>query len=296
MKLIILDANNLLHMAYHALPPLNDRQGRPTGAVTGFLNTVLAIQKTASPTHIGVVFDGGGNHRRLFFSDYKGNRSEMPEDLYYQYKLVRKFVKKLNWEIVSQDGFEADDIIASLASRSISQGLETVIYSSDKDFIQLMPKGVKVYLPISKQFRNDEYVKNKFGIGADQFLEYQIFIGDGIDNVKGFRGIGAKTAITLLEEYDTVMETVFNAHKVKKPKIREVLINSIPNFTKIIAGVTLIDDLPLNKPGLDWLRVKSFDESKFNKYLLKYDLKSIQKRVERSDLSKFNGNEKGLFD
>ena len=296
MKLVIIDGNSIFHQAYHALPPLTDSKGRQTGAIAGFLNIALALLKTAAPTHIGVVFDRGGGHRKHLLADYKANRERMDDDLHDQMIAVRKIVKLLNWKTVKVKGFEADDIVAALALQGVKEGLDTTIYSSDKDFIQLLPKGVKLYLPISKNFRTPKSIVERYGVAAEDFLQFQIFIGDSIDNVKGFKGIGAKTAVDLINEFGTVKESVAMAHKTAKPKVRQILINSVAQAHSIEAGVTLITDMKFKSNSLrEWLRIQPYDSGKLSKFLAKFDLKQLSTRLANEKSFEDDG-EKGLFD
>ncbi|MCB1367334.1 MAG: DNA polymerase I [Rhodobacteraceae bacterium] len=247
----LIDASTFIFRAYHALPPLTRKSdGLPIGAVSGFCNMLFKFvedQKGAdAPTHVAVVFDASGkSFRNDIYPAYKANRPPAPEDLVPQFPLTRAAAKAFNLPCLEVIGLEADDIIATLATRARDAGGRVTIISSDKDLMQLVGGGVEM-LDAMKNGRIDvDGVAAKFGVAPDRVVDVQALAGDAVDNVPGAPGIGIKTAALLINEYGDLDNLLAHADEIKQPKRRETLINFADQIRTSRTLVTLKTDAEL---------------------------------------------------
>ncbi len=208
--LTLIDGSGFIFRAYHAIPPLTSARGVPTNAVLGFTNMVLKALREHAPTHVAMVFDAG---RRSFRTEldptYKAQRPEPPDDLVPQFPLVREVARALSVPILEQEGFEADDIIATLATHARGHGWEVVIVTGDKDFGQLVDDRVRLYDPMAEArgqggWSGPAEVEQKMGVPPSQVIEYQALLGDKVDNVPGIPGVGEVTAAALIRHFGSV--------------------------------------------------------------------------------------------
>ena len=203
----LIDGSGFIFRAYHALPPLTRKSdGLPVGAVSGFCNMLFKIiedQKGSNaPTHLVVVFDAKGKtFRSDIYPEYKMNRPPAPEDLVPQFPLTRDATRAFGLACIEQEGFEADDIMATLAIQARDAGGHVTIVSSDKDLMQLVGNGVEMYDAMKNKRIGSEQVVEKFGVGPNRVIDVQSLAGDSVDNVPGAPGIGIKTAALLINEY-----------------------------------------------------------------------------------------------
>jgi len=271
----LIDGSGYIFRAYYALPPLTRKSdGLPTGAVSGFcnmLNKLLQDSKSEDnnlkPTHFAVIFDSARkNFRNDIYPDYKANRSEAPEDLIPQFEYIRKSVVAFNLPSVELINYEADDLIATYTEQVLIKGGKVTIVSSDKDFMQLYKKDVRIYDPIKNKFITPEDIHNKFGVEPKKVIDVQALAGDSSDNVPGVPGIGIKTAAELINQYGTLEELLKKTHEIKQNKRRETIIQ---NKSKAIISkklVTLKKDVPV-KEKLNKFILKEIDKDKLYNYL-----------------------------
>ena len=248
----LVDGSGYIFRAYHALPPLSrPSDGLPVGAVHGFCQMLWKLLKDTSdafePTHIAVIFDySGRSFRNDIYPDYKANRPEPPEDLVPQFSIIRDATRAFNVACIEQEGFEADDLIATYAKQAVEAGGDVTIISSDKDLMQLVGPGVLMVdtMKQNKRIGPDE-VKERFGLGPDKVVEVQALAGDSTDNVPGVPGIGVKTAAQLIEEYGDLENLLTHAEEIKQPKRRENLIAFADQARVSRELVLLKDDVPV---------------------------------------------------
>ena len=227
----LIDGSAFIFRAYHALPPLTrSSDGLPVGAVSGFCNMLFRyIQNNTgvdAATHAAVIFDHSGkSFRNDIYKDYKANRPPAPEDLVPQFPLTRDATKAFNISCKEVVGFEADDIIATLACRAREAGGRVTIISSDKDLMQLVGDGVEMFDAMKNRRINRDAVIEKFGVNPELVVDVQALAGDSVDNVPGAPGIGVKTAAELINVYGSLENLLDKAHEIKQPKRRETLIN-----------------------------------------------------------------------
>ena len=187
--LILVDGSGFIFRAYHALPPLKKSDGTPMGAVSGYCNMLFKLIneiKEFKATHIAVVFDHKDKtFRSDIYKDYKANRPPPPDDLVPQFKLIKEATEAFGFFAIEKKGYEADDIIATLAHNATKEGAVVTIFSSDKDLMQLVSENIKMYDPIRNIFIDIDRVKEKFGVTPDKVIDVQALIGDKVDNVPG---------------------------------------------------------------------------------------------------------------
>ena len=222
----LIDGSAYIFRAYHALPPLTRKSdGLPVGAVSGFVNMLQRYLQSNTgpdaPTHVAVIFDKGSHtFRNDMYDQYKANRDAMPEDLRPQMPLTREATRAFNIACEEIEGFEADDIIATLAHQGRDAGGRVTILSSDKDLMQLVGGGVEMLDPMKNKIIDTDGVREKFGVGPERVVDVQALAGDSVDNVPGAPGIGIKTAALLINEYGDLETLLDRAGEIKQPKRR----------------------------------------------------------------------------
>ncbi len=271
----LIDGSGYIFRAYYALPPLTRKSdGLPVGAVSGFCNMLFKLLEDSKsndnlekPTHFAVIFDSARkNFRNEIYSEYKGNRSDAPDDLIPQFEYIRKSVKAFNLPSIELINYEADDLIATYVENILDLGAKVTIVSSDKDLMQLYKKGVRIYDPMKNKFINKDDVLNKFGVTADKVIDVQSLAGDSTDNVPGVPGIGIKTAAELINEYGTLENLLKNASKIKQNKRRETLINNKEDAIISKKLVTLKKNVPV-KNKIEEFILKNVDKDKLYSFL-----------------------------
>jgi DNA polymerase I len=214
--LLLIDASNWLFRAYHALPPLTNARGEPTGAVYGFGNMLKRLAKEHPGERIAVVFDHSGrSFRNDLYPAYKANRSETPEDLSAQFPAVLELVRGLGLPLILHPEVEADDVIGTLARQGADAGMEVLIVTGDKDMAQLVTPQVHLLDTMKNRRMDPAGVVEKFGVGPQQIIDYLALMGDAVDNIPGVPGVGEKTAAKLLNEYGSLDAVMVHASQVK---------------------------------------------------------------------------------
>ncbi len=280
----LIDGSAFIFRAYHALPPLTRKSdGMPVGAVAGFCNLLwgelTATRREASPTHLAVIFDAGSRtFRNEIYPAYKANRPELPEDLRPQFAFTREATRAFNVPCIEVEGFEADDIIATLARRAREAGGTATIISSDKDLMQLMGDGIDMHDPMKNKRLGLEDVREKFGVAPDRVVDVQSLAGDSVDNVPGAPGIGLKTAALLIQEYGDLDTLLARAGEIKQPKRRETLLENAELIRISRRLVTLDAHMPLELP-LEDLELKSPEAPVVMDFLNRMEFRTLSQRV-----------------
>ncbi len=280
----LIDGSAFIFRAYHALPPLTRKSdGLPVGAVSGFVNMLFKYVEDNkgpdAPTHAAVVFDKGAiTFRNEIFADYKANREEMPEDLRPQIPLTREATKAFNISCIEIEGFEADDIIATLACQARDAGGEVTIISSDKDMMQLVGDGVEMLDAMKNRRIGVEEVEEKFGVKPERVIDVQALAGDSVDNIPGAPGIGIKTAALLINEFGDLETLLERAEEIKQPKRRQTLIDYADQVRVSKQLVTLDCDMKLDF-GLDDLEVQEPDAETLLEFLNSMEFRTVTRRV-----------------
>ncbi|RAO76704.1 DNA polymerase I [Dyella jiangningensis] len=277
-KLILIDGSSYLYRAFHALPPLSNSQGEPTGALFGIVNMLRATLK-AKPDYVAFVSDAPGpTFRNALYELYKANRPPMPDDLRAQVEPMLAIVSALGFPILRVDGVEADDVIGTLTEEACVQGIEVEISTSDKDLAQLVRPGVQLVNTMTNTTTDTAGVVEKFGVQPSQIIDFLTLTGDTVDNVPGVPKCGPKTAAKWLAEYGNLDNLMANADKVGG-KIGESLRAALPQLPLSRQLVTIKTDVSLDLPvtGLT-PRDKHVDELRelFRRYEFKAALKDLE--------------------
>ncbi|MEM6577772.1 MAG: DNA polymerase I [Pseudomonadota bacterium] len=280
----LIDGSAFIFRAYHALPPLTRKSdGLPIGAVSGFCNMLQRYIEDSTgadaPTHLAVIFDKGSHtFRNDLYSEYKANRDEMPEDLRPQIPLTRRATEAFNIACKEIEGFEADDIIATLSVQARAAGGRVTIVSSDKDLMQLVGDGVEMLDAMKNRRLGRDEVHEKFGVYPERVVDVQALAGDSVDNVPGAPGIGVKTAALLINEYGSLEELLDRAEEIKQPKRRETLIGHRPQIELSKKLVQLDEKTPLDFT-LDDLEVLEPEPERLMGFLAEMEFRTLTKRI-----------------
>ena len=280
----LIDGSGYIFRAFHALPPLSrPSDGLPVGAVHGFCQMLLKLlqdgKDSDKPTHVAVILDAGRiTFRNDIYAEYKAHRPPAPEELVPQFPLIRDAVEAFNVACIEQDGFEADDIIATYAREAVAAGGDVTIISSDKDLMQLIRPGVRMLDTMKNRRIGPDEVMEKFGVPPDKVVDVQSLAGDATDNVPGVPGIGIKTAAELINEYGDLDALLARASEIKQPKRREKLIEHAGMARISRQLVTLKQDVPVELP----LAASAVQEPRpevLLAFLQKMEFNSLTKRV-----------------
>ena len=281
-KLMVIDGNSLIHRAFYALPLLSTKDGIYTNGVYGFLTMLYRIREEYHTDYICVAFDKKGpTFRHETFDLYKANRDSTPNELVQQFPIIREVLSAMDIAQLELDGYEADDIAGTLAQLGEDKGMEVILVTGDRDYLQLASDNTKVLITKKGITELDEYDREKvieeYGISPEQLIDLKGLMGDKSDNIPGVPGIGEKTGIKLLKQFGTMENLYDNIDKVGGKKTRESLIEhknmAILSKTlgKIIRNAPInitIDQLRAGKP--DWDKLKELYTSlEFNSLLSK---------------------------
>ncbi len=291
----LIDGSGYIFRAYYALPPLTRKSdGLPVGAVSGFCNMLFKLledsksnENLEKPTHFAVIFDSARkNFRNEIYPEYKGNRSDAPDDLIPQFEYIRKSVLAFNLPSIELINYEADDLIATYVEQILSEGARATIVSSDKDLMQLYKKKVRIYDPMKNKFINEDDINAKFGVKPEKIVDVQALAGDSTDNVPGVPGIGVKTAAELINQYGNLENLLKNANKIKQNKRRETL--TLNKDKAIISKklVVLKNNVPV-KNKIDEFELKKIDKKKLYNFLREMEFN----RLLSSAISKYGESE-----
>ncbi|MBQ4874826.1 MAG: DNA polymerase I [Rickettsiaceae bacterium H1] len=286
-RLILIDAYGFLFRAYHALPPLMNPKGEPVGAVYGFLNMLLKAFSEHKATHWAAICDTGKKtFREEIFSGYKANRGEPDDDLIPQFSLLQEALAAFNMPCISAEGYEADDVIATLATTS---KIDVTVISSDKDLMQLISEKIKMFDPMKNKFINEQDVITKFGVTTDKLLDCFALIGDSSDNIPGVPGIGPKTATLLINEFGSLENLLNNLEQIKQNKRRETLRQNIDQAYLSKKLARLCDDVKLDTK-FDNLIFTTPKQENLIPFLRKHEFKVIINKVEKLFYPNHNNN------
>jgi DNA polymerase-1 len=280
----LVDGSSYIFRAYHALPPLNRKSdGLQVNAVLGFCNMLWKLLRDMPednrPTHLAIVFDKSEvTFRNKIYQDYKAHRPPAPDDLIPQFALIRDAVRAFDLPCLEQNGFEADDLIATYARQACERGANTTIVSSDKDLMQLVNDCVTMYDTMKDRRIGIAEVVEKFGVPPEKVVEVQALAGDSTDNVPGVPGIGVKTAAQLIVEYGDLESLLSRAGEIKQPKRREALIENAEK-ARISRQLVLLDDKVKLDVPLDDLAVHEPDARKLIAFLKTMEFSSLTRRV-----------------
>ena len=300
-KLFLIDAYALIYRSYYAFlrnPRINSK-GLNTSAIMGFCNTLNEVLTKESPTHIGVAFDHGKTFRHDAFPEYKAQREETPEDIKLSVPLIKQILEAMHIPILQVDGFEADDIIGTVATRFGSDGIETFMLTPDKDYGQLIGPNVFMYRPRhggGYEIIGEKEVGDKYGIPTPaQVIDLLALMGDTADNFPGCPGVGEKTAAKLINQFGSIDNMLQHTDEIKG-KLREKVENAVEDIKMSKFLATIRTDVPMQL-DLDELKVEQPDESKLRTIFEELEFRTlINKFLNKDEVkSKTDNNQLDLF-
>ena len=246
-RIFLIDGSSYIYRAYFAIRHLSNAKGFATNAIYGFTNMLLKVMREEQPDHLAVVFDARGpTFRKELYPEYKANRATMPEDLVPQVPVIKDVVRAFNMPAIEKEGFEADDIIATLAKKFDAEGLAVTVVTGDKDLMQIVSDRVRLLDTMKDKISGPAEVAERFGGPPDKVIEVQALAGDSSDNIPGVPGIGEKTARDLIAEFGTVENLLANIDRVKGKKRQENLREYGEQALLSKKLVTLLTDLSLD--------------------------------------------------
>lgn len=229
-KILIVDGHSIMNRAYYAMPHLTNAEGEPTGAILGFLNILFRYLDERSPEYLIVTFDTSApTFRHKMFAEYKGTRKPMDPELHEQIRKVQELLPAMEIETRSKEGYEADDLMGTLALKAAGEGLDVTILSGDRDLLQLASSSVTITIPKTVKGKSivEEYgpqeVQDTFGVTPKEFIDEKALMGDSSDNIPGAPGIGPKTAAKLIQQYHSIDEVIAHAQELKPEKVRRAI-------------------------------------------------------------------------
>ena len=287
-KMFLLDAYALIYRAYYAFiknPRINSK-GLNTSAIMGFVNTLNEVMTKENPTHLGVAFDPSGpTFRHIEFPEYKAQREACPEDIKTAVPIIKKILKAYRIPVLEVEGFEADDVIGTLATKAGMSGIETYMLTPDKDYGQLVGNNVYMYRPRHNggyEVMGTQEVIEKYGIdNTSQVIDLLGLMGDASDNIPGCPGVGEKTAVKLIKEFGSIESLLLNTDKLKGAQKKKVEDNAeLIRMSKYLA--TIKTDVPIEL-DLDALQVKDANQQELEKLFEELEFKTFAKRILKKD-------------
>ncbi len=290
-KLLLIDGHSLAFRAYHALPAdMATRSGEPTNATFGFFSMLLTTLREQQPDYVAVAFDVGKTFRHQEFPDYKGTRERMPDDLRQQVERIQEIVQALNIPIFTREGYEADDVLGTLAKQAEAQGVETMIVTGDRDIVQVVSDRISV-LTSGRKFSdtivyNPESVQQRWGLAPKQLIDLKALLGDTSDNVPGVKGVGEKGATDLIQTYGSVEAVYDNLEQVTARRTRTALEEGRDSAFLSKHLVTIITDVPGVALDLDACRVQDYDQDKVVELFRDLEFRTLVDRLPPSTRAK----------
>ena len=287
-KMFLLDAYALIYRAYYAFiknPRINSK-GLNTSAIMGFVNTLNEVMTKENPTHLGVAFDPSGpTFRHIEFPEYKAQREACPEDIKTAVPIIKKILEAYRIPVLEVEGFEADDVIGTLATKAGMSGIETYMLTPDKDYGQLVGNNVYMYRPRHNggyEVMGTQEVIEKYGIdNTSQVIDLLGLMGDSSDNIPGCPGVGEKTAVKLIKEFGSIESLLLNTDKLKGAQKKKVEENAeLIRMSKYLA--TIKTDVPIEL-DLDALQVKDANQQELEKLFEELEFKTFAKRILKKD-------------
>lgn len=283
-RLVLVDGHGLAYRAYHALPPtLATSTGEPTNVVFGFTSMLLEVLNDFEPDYVIVCFDSGKSFRHELYEAYKSHRPETPDDLKQQLERIRQILTALNIPIVIREGYEADDLIGTLARQAVARGLDVLIVTGDTDLLQLVDDQVRVILPGRQRFGDYRVydraaVIERYGFPPERLPEFKALVGDPSDNIPGVPGIGEKTATRLLQQFPSLEAMLARVDSIEPARVREALRNARERVLESLRLATIVRDadVPLD---LEQARFGTFDRDRVLALFRELEFRSLVPRL-----------------
>lgn len=282
--LVIIDGHSLLYRGFYATRPLTTSDGRPTNAVYAFTNMLLSMLEQFQPDAIVAAFDAPApTFRHEAFTEYKAHRRETPEEFRPQVEMTRRLLEAIGAATISEEGFEADDLVGALARYAVEHGYDVLIFTGDRDQLQLINDHVRVFAPIrgvsELQVFDVDAVQQKYGLTPAQIVDFKALCGDPSDNIPGVPGVGEKTAVKLLQQFGSVENLLANLEQVESDKLRESLRAHAEQIRQSRLLATILDNAPLHISEIPHLELTPERIQALHRVLEEYEFRSILKRL-----------------
>lgn len=282
-RLFLLDGNSLTHRAFYALPPMSTSDGKPTNAVFGFTKMLLKLIKEEKPDFLAVAFDlKAPTFRHKEFADYKGHREKTPDELIPQFEMVKEILRAFDIPIYEIEGYEADDILGTLAKEGEKQGHSVTIVTGDRDALQLVSENIRVMYNKKGITEIEDYtlenVRKKYQVEPEQLIDIKALTGDKSDNIPGVPGIGEKTAIALIKEFGSLEEVLANIDKVSGKKRKENLTKHKEDAVLSKRLATIITDVPI-EIDFDSCKMGEVDQKRVLEIFAKLEFRSLMNEI-----------------
>jgi len=294
-RLFIIDGMAQIYRAHYAMinNPLTTKDGRHTSVIYGFLNMLFKIIKDEKPDYLAIAMDSKAKtFRHELFDDYKANRPKMPEEIATQIPILKDIINSLGVKQIEMPGFEADDIMGSLSKIAESKGIESYIVSGDKDMLQMVNSNIFVYAPGNRFKPTTKFekvqVKSKMGVFPEKIIDLLSLIGDSSDNIPGVKGVGPKTAIKLIEEFESVDKIIEKVNDIKNERIKNLIKDNIFNLSLSKKLVTIKSDMEIIFDSKEYKFNKIKNKEKINEIIDEFELSSIKSSLEKLEF----GNKK----
>ncbi|MDX2050351.1 MAG: DNA polymerase I [Rickettsiaceae bacterium] len=280
-KIIIIDTYGFIYRAYHVQPKLTSQEGAHVGAIYGFTSMLIKLLNEQNPTHVVAIFDTGKpTFRHKIYPEYKSNRPPAPADLISQFPITREVAEAFNIKTIEVHGFEADDVISTIATIAKKLEEDVIIVSADKDLAQLMDDYIKIFDPIKSKLINEEDIKTKFGVAPNQIRDVLALMGDASDNIPGVPGFGPKTAADLINKFGSFDAVLNNSHLITSERQKRILEENIEKAKLSYELVTLIDSVPIDIE-IDSLKWQKPAHSNLTQFMQKYGFRSLIERAKK---------------
>ena len=247
-KIVLIDGHSIMSRAFYGVPELTNSEGLHTNAVYGFLNIMFKILEEEQADHVAVAFDRKEpTFRHKMFEPYKGTRKPMPEELHEQVDLMKEVLGAMEVPILTMAGYEADDILGTVAKESQAKGVEVVVVSGDRDLLQLADEHIKIRIPKTSRGGTEikdyypEDVKNEYHVTPTEFIDMKALMGDSSDNIPGVPSIGEKTAAAIIEAYGSIENAYAHIEEIKPPRAKKSLEEnySLAQLSKELATINI---------------------------------------------------------
>ena len=280
--LYLIDGNSYLYRAFYAIKRLSNSSGFPTNAIYGFTTMILKLLKDKKPDFFAIVFDSPEpTERHRVYAEYKAHRPSMPDDLQRQIPVIKEVINAFRIKTVELPGYEADDLLATIAKKYEKKGLDVFIVTGDKDLCQVISPKIKLYDSMKEKVTEEKDVIERFGVEPSRIPEIMALMGDASDNIPGVPGVGEKTAVALLKEFGSLDNLIENHSQIKKPKLKKTTSENLDNIRLSLMLSTIDTKVPLELSQKDlepkeplWTDLEGF----FQKYELRSLLKLIPER------------------
>ena len=283
----LVDGTSYIHRAYHAIRNLSNSQGLPTNAIFGFTRMLIKLLDEKSPEFVALVFDvKAPTFRHEIFKDYKATRPPMPDDMAVQIPYIKEVVDGFNLTVLEKPGYEADDLIGTIARLGTAQGFHIVIVSGDKDFRQVLSEHTVMWDSMNDRLTDYSAIKRDYGVEPEQIVEVMALAGDTSDNIPGVPGVGEKTALSLIQQFASIENLFENTHRITKPALRHKLEQFKDQALLSKKLVTINSAVPLDV-SIEDLKLRQPQKKRLAEIFRELEFKSLMDRFsEHAELSK----------